>query len=391
MSIHTDPKTGRLFIQFQHKGVSHKKRLPAGTLIAEAERLEVKLKHDLFFENTTRKTVAETDELWEVFVDTVYLEHVEANQSPGSLFVAINICKASMPHFKGMTLREIKVADVEKFKNERVRKLTRYGKRRMASTIHREMNAISAVFSLALKNELCDYNPVSRLDLPKFDNVQDKVLPLEEWERFFRGFRNRLQREICTVVLFTGLRQNDVLGLKKEHVDWNTGEIVKLQGKTKRKVRIAMNDTVAAILRKRMKLEGDLLFPSYRTGKQMHSIKHSIKFACERAGLPTMTIRDLRRSFGTLLHELGYDDSTVAQLLGHSDMRSIHRYKRGTAIKKEAVTSLDTLVKSAKNRATPILTKLSDNANSLETLVEMRRVELLTSSLRTKYTAPIIH
>jgi hypothetical protein len=32
---------------------------------------------------------------------------------------------------------------------------------------------------------------------------------------------------------------------------------------------------------------------------------------------------------------------TVAQLLGHKDLRSVHRYKRGTEIKRAAVQDLE--------------------------------------------------
>lgn len=391
MSILTDKKTGRLFVQFQLHGTSHKKRLPTGTTKQQAIQLEVKLKNQLFFDNEGLNPKPKPQELWEVFVDNVYLEHVEANQCPGSLEKAITICKASMPFFKGMTLREIRTADVERFKTLRMQTPTRHGHKRKASTIHREISILSRVFSLAVKNDLCEYNPCSRLDLPKFDNTQDRVLQLEDWERFFRGFRNTLQREICEVVLFTGLRQNDILGLRKSHVNWQAEQIVLIQGKTQRKVRIDMNETVKAILQARMDNGNDLFFPSYRTGKQMHSIKHGISFACVRAGLERLTIRDLRRSFGTVLHELGYDDSTIAQLLGHSDMRSIHRYKRGTAIKKEAVTTLETLAKSAKNHAALDLTNLTASVKPLQTLVEMRRFELLASALRTENISVKIH
>jgi len=74
------------------------------------------------------------------------------------------------------------------------------------------------------------------------------------------------------------------------------------------------------IVIKRMAItEGDLLFPSDRTGKQMKSIKGSIVWACQRAGIPRLTARDFRRTFGTRLHENGFDDKTIADLWGTPD------------------------------------------------------------------------
>lgn len=102
-----------------------------------------------------------------------------------------------------------------------------------------------------------------------------------------------------------------------------------------------MNGIVKEILMRRLNDPGDLFFPSYRTGKKLTSIKNGIRFACIRAGIPKLGMRALRRSFGTWLHELGYNDSTIASLLGHSDLRSVPRYKRGTKIKRAAGLDLE--------------------------------------------------
>jgi integrase len=347
VSVYECKKTKRLFVQFQFEGKTYKKRLPAGTTRTQAAQLEVKLKNSLYFNRGVSED--KNTELWENFLVDTYLPHIEANQGSEALKRAIAVCKASMPFLKGMTVRSIKSADLEKFKTERMLTLSPHKKLRKPSTIHREMSIISGAFTMAIKNDLCEYNPCTRVELPKFDNTQDRILPVEHWEKFFKGFRNKLQRDVCITVIYTGLRQKDVLGLRKDDVNWQTGQIVLLQGKTKRKVRIDMNATVQAILQSRMSVPGELFFPSYRKrGKQMGSIRNSIKYACIRAEIEPVTIRDLRRTFGTHLHEMGFDDSTVAQLLGHSDMRSIHRYKRGTAIKKDAVNALENLGKEVK-------------------------------------------
>ena len=54
-----------------------------------------------------------------------------------------------------------------------------------------------------------------------------------------------------------------------------------------------------------------------------------------------LTIRDLRQTFRMQLDKSNYNDSTIAKLLGHSDHRSVHRYKRGKDILREAVNSLE--------------------------------------------------
>lgn len=84
--------------------------------------------------------------------------------------------------------------------------------------------------------------------------------------------------------------------------------------------------------------------------------------AAKRAKIGHLTIRDLRRTFGTRLDELNFNDSTIAKLLGHGDHRSVHRYKRGKDILREAVTALEKqnrakIVPLAKKEKAPTLGK----------------------------------
>ena len=102
-----------------------------------------------------------------------------------------------------------------------------------------------------------------------------------------------------------------------------------------------MNETVYNLLKARRHNGSDLFFPSPKTGQLGLSVKKACLGAATRAKIGHLTIRDLRRTFGTRLDELNYNDSTIAKLLGHGDHRSVHRYKRGKDILREAVTALE--------------------------------------------------
>lgn len=382
-------QTGRLFVQFNYQGHTYKRRLPDTATKDDARRLETKLKSQLFFDSNGLD--GKPDMLWENFVQDVYLEYVETNHPKEALDRAIVVVRNSLPFLRGKTVRRIKPADLERFKSVRTHTLTRHGRPRKPATVHREFKVLSAAFSMAVRNDLCEYNPCSRVKLPGFDNVQNKVLHLEDETTFLSAFRNGLQRDVALVVLYTGLRQNDVLGLRRDQIDLRENEVQLIQGKTKRRVSIPIHEKVREVLERRMERCGELIFPSYRTGKQMHSIKNAIRFACIRAGIPPLTIRDLRRSYGTRLHELGYDDKTVADLLGHSDTRSVHRYKRGTEIKKKAILELGNLPARASLPSSTSGQSLEELTNLLKILVETKGIEPSTSALRMQATTPIIH
>ena len=57
-------------------------------------------------------------------------------------------------------------------------------------------------------------------------------------------------------------------------------------------------------------------------------MKKGFHTACRIAGIEGLIWKDLRAIFGTRLAEAGCDAFTIAQLLGHSDIRVTMRYVR---------------------------------------------------------------
>src|ERR1044072_2446530 len=125
MSVLTDKTTQRLYIQFEFQGKTYKKRLPAGTDAKEAGRLEVKWKHDLFFEDQLPQPQRIVS--FKEFAETVYLPHVKANQTLLSIQTAIDVLKDAAFVMGDIPLNKIKPATVERFKMFRIGKLTKHG------------------------------------------------------------------------------------------------------------------------------------------------------------------------------------------------------------------------------------------------------------------------
>lgn len=347
MSVYLDKKTKRFFIQFQFRGETYKERLPEGTTKKQAETIETKMRSDLLFESHGIPTKTNTATFASVIRD-VFGPYAEANYSKDTYDKAVHICKQAIPFFKG-PLKGIKPSDVERFKNYRASLPTMHKTKRAPATVARELSIISKLFSLAVKNDLIDYNPVSRVEKPFFDNVQDKVLRLEDEDKFFAAFKSEWCRDVCLVALYTGLRQNDILNLTRFNVDLEAGVIRLKQGKTRRNHICIIPDKIRPMLEWRCKRKSDspLVFPSPKTGKLGTQTKTAIRNACVRAKIPIITIRDLRRSAGSRLELLGINAGTIAKFLGHSDMRSVHRYQRSAEALREASKALENQTNSA--------------------------------------------
>ena len=93
-----------------------------------------------------------------------------------------------------------------------------------------------------------------------------------------------------------------------------------------------MNREVRAILLELCKGKSgdDYVFSGPKTGKRLMAVKTGYKRALRLAWIEGLTWHDVRATFGTVLGEAGYDAFTIAQLMGHSDVRMTARYVRAT-------------------------------------------------------------
>lgn len=335
MSVYVDKRSGRFFVQFDYLKQTYKFYLPKGSTRTAANRFETNKRSELFFQS--HKMAPLPEESFEDFLRDKYLPYVAANSK--SFARVDQICLEALPFFRGKALRSIKASDIEAFKIYRQALKLPNGENRKPATLCRELSILSKLFSMAVNDDLCDYNPCSRIEKPSFDNTQVTILPYESEDKFFANFdkwKGQQSKDICTLVLNTGLRQNDVLGLTSFQVD---GDVLRLvQGKTTRVVEIPLNDTALEIVQRYNK--GGLLFKSSKTGRQLRSIRKAIASACTRAEIDPITIRDLRRTFATRLADKGVDALTIAMLLGHRDLRMVHRYARSNSAMRKAVELL---------------------------------------------------
>src|SRR5215216_1491587 len=101
---------------------------------------------------------------------------------------------------------------------------------------------------------------------------------------------------------------------------------------------IPMNDDVRQALADlcKDKRPDDYVFVSEKTGSCVREVKKGFHTACRIAGIEGLIWKDLRATFGTRLAEAGCDAFTIAQLLGHSDVRVTMRYVRSVEDTKRA-------------------------------------------------------
>jgi integrase len=127
------------------------------------------------------------------------------------------------------------------------------------------------------------------------------------------------------------MRLGEQLRMKRSQVDFLRNIVTARKTKNGRPRDIPMNDEVRETLAElcKDKRSDDYVFVSPKNDdERQREVKKGFHTACRLAGIEGLIWKDLRATFSTRLAEAGCDAFTIAQLLGHSDVRVTMRYVR---------------------------------------------------------------
>lgn len=255
-----------------------------------------------------------------------YLEHAEAQKKPSSVRADQVALQHLLPVFGKMKLREITPGAVQRYIDRRRLVVNRYGRRMRASTIRNEIFTLSAIFREAIRRELVQNNPVSRVRKPKEDNTIVRYLTPEEDERLWPALSDHL-KPIVKVALHTGMRKGELLNLAWADVDYDQRLITVRNTKSNRKRYIPMNDVLVATLKALPRDADDIhVFVNKHTGDVYGDIKTSWKRTMRKAKIENFRFHDLRHTFASRLAQAGIPLIVIKELLGHKDITTTMRY-----------------------------------------------------------------
>jgi len=216
----------------------------------------------------------------------------------------------------------------------------------------RTVRYIHVTLNKALKQAMADglipRNAASSVKSPKPKKKEIRPLDREQVRAFFDAVSGERLEALYILAVTTGLRKGELLGLKWEDLDLETGMLQVRRSLSEarsgrifeapksgkgRSVRLTQRGVSALKahrkrqLEARMKLAGlwqehGLVFPS-QVGTPIggRNLNRSFKRHLERAGLPrSFRFHDLRHTCATLLLRQGVNPKFVQELLGHSDV-----------------------------------------------------------------------
>ncbi len=153
------------------------------------------------------------------------------------------------------------------------------------------------------------------------------------------------------LLMLTGCRKSEVLGLRWEDVALGESELRLADSKTGARV-VSLPPAAAGLLAALPRLPGNpWVFPGRKPGARLSGLDHVWRKVLVRAGLDDVRIHDLRHSYASRALALGEGLSVIAKLLGHSHIQTTARY---------AHLARDTVREAAERIAQSIATDLLD-------------------------------
>lgn len=166
-----------------------------------------------------------------------------------------------------------------------------------------------------------------------------KPVPHDEIAQMFRAIdRNtaigKRDYAMFMIAVVTGMRSVDIAGLQFSDIDWINGEIKIMQKKTDVPLALPLTQDIGEalsdyILHGRPQSRFNNIFLTSRPPIQplgRRCIYSAFNHAREIAGLKSRPFHDLRRASGTSMVVAGIPVTTVAQVLGHTEVSSTKQY-----------------------------------------------------------------
>ena len=260
------------------------------------------------------------------FIEFVYMPHVQTELKPKTYSVYMYNLKLLKPHFGNLELRKVRTRDIED-----ILKAVRTAKPCANSTMKHLKNFLSGAFRFAVRRGFLTLNPVREAEAPKGLTSGDTYATLFPETRTMLKVLKEPARTIVLTMALTGLRMNELAGLKWTDVKENEllvarqvhrGKLIETKTEDS-KAAIPLVATVREALAKHRQsthARGEFVFSGVRDGKPvvMDNVKRrQIEPVITKKGISWHGWHSFRRGLATELKQLDVDDLMIARIMRH--------------------------------------------------------------------------
>jgi integrase len=210
---------------------------------------------------------------------------------------------------------------------------------------------LNAVLNQAVRWGFIASNPADGAMRPPKSKTRRRVWTQEQARQFLEAIRGDRLEALYRILILTGPRRGELLGLRWSAIDWKRSTIrldhsvVFINGKRHAKDRLkneashrtfTVPHEVLTLLRARRKSydaerklagvnwnEGDYIFcSSVGTPLYESTLREHHKSLVERAGVPFITLHEIRHTYTSLARLAGVDIKEVSRRLGHASVQT---------------------------------------------------------------------
>lgn len=130
------------------------------------------------------------------------------------------------------------------------------------------------------------------------------------------------------VLILTGARRNEILGLRWEDVDLEAG-IARLRSRKSGALQLTLPGAACEVMRDLIHVDRNpYVFPGRREGKHItgNSLTHAWDLVRRSSGVTDVRLHDLRHTFASVLAGRGVSLLVIGGLLGHTQAQTTKRY-----------------------------------------------------------------
>src|SRR5262245_43561631 len=257
----------------------------------------------------------------ETFKDVAdrFLAYQKARLAPKTYDREEGIIRIHLAQFSGLRLASIRKVDIQRY-------VTGAVAARSAYSAGRELSVLKHLFNLAVEWEIIPVSPAQGVKPPKLPAGRMRYLQPTELRALLEACPDGL-RQIVALAVSNGMRRGEIMNLRYLDVDLTNRCIMLPQTKNGDGRIVYLNEMAAQVFSSVGWNEdtkpGDRIFADWTA----MAVTHAFNRLCQKMKIADFRFHDLRHTAASGMRMAGADIHTVAQLIGHKNLRMAARYQ----------------------------------------------------------------